>query len=91
METRVLKTCTEVTLRALHKTLSRLHLKFANQIWYPHLKKHQMSIENKQHRSTSLVSHLSGMNYWEKLEILSLITLESRRRRGKMIEVFKKF
>jgi len=42
-----------------------------------------------QHRATKLVSGFKKLTYEERLDLLGLITLEERRLRGDMIEVFK--
>ena len=65
------------------------HLEYANQIWYPNLKKHKTSIENVQRRATRLVGSLRGLSYEERLRELKLPTTEYRRQRGRMIEIFK--
>jgi len=42
-----------------------------------------------QHRATTLVSGLEKLTYEERLDLLGLTTLEERRLRRDMIEVFK--
>ena len=73
----------------LYKALIRPHLEYANQIWYPNLKKHKTSIENVQRKATRLVGSLRGLSYEERLRELKLPTTEYRRQRGRMIEIFK--
>ena len=73
----------------LYKALIRPHLEYANQIWYPNLKKHKTSIENVQRRATRLVGSLRGLSFEERLRELKLPTTEYRRQRGRMIEIFK--
>ena len=45
--------------------------------------------ERVQKRATKLISVLSEMGYEERLKILGLTTLETRRLKGDLIEVFK--
>ena len=46
-------------------------------------------MEGVQKRATKLISGLSEMGYEERLKILGLITLETRRLGGDLMEVFK--
>ena len=46
-------------------------------------------MERVQKRATKLISGLSEMGYEGRLKILGLTTLETRRLRGGLIEVFK--
>ena len=48
-------------------------------------------IEGVQRRATKLISDITGYTYEERLSILKLTTLETRRIRGGLIEVFKMF
>ena len=71
---------TSVFLR-FFKSLVRLHIEYANQVWSPYLKKHITALENVQHRATKLIP-----GYKERLKRLNLPT---RRLRGDMIEINK--
>jgi len=53
------------------------------------LKKEINLLEKVQHWATKLVSGLEKLTYEERLDLLGLTTLEERRLRGGMIEVFK--
>ena len=75
--------------KQLFKSLIRPHVEYANQVWYPHTKKHILAIENVQRRATRGVIGLSELSYEERLRKLDLPTLEYRRRRGAMIEIYK--
>jgi ribonuclease P/MRP protein subunit RPP40 len=46
-------------------------------------------IEGVQRRATKLVVQMNGMSYEEILKFLDMTTLETRRVRGDLIEVFK--
>ena len=73
----------------LFKALVRPILEYGNVVWSPHLKKHKESIENVQRRFTKRVIGISTMSYEERLKQLRLPSLEYRRFRGDLIEVFK--
>jgi ribonucleases P/MRP protein subunit RPP40 len=78
----------EVVLR-LYKSLVRPQLEYAVQVWTPYLKKDIALMEGVQRRATNLVHHLRGFQYEDRLRALHLTTLETRRLRGDLIEVFK--
>ena len=73
----------------LYKSLIRSHLEYGNQVWFPQRKKERRTVENVQRRATRLVPSIRAMSYEERLRALKLPTLEYRRKRGAMIEVFK--
>ena len=72
-----------------YKALVGRHLEYANQTWNPHLKKYKVLIANIQRRATKLIPLLSGLSFSDGLKILNLPTLEFKKRRGNMIEIFK--
>ena len=67
----------------------RPHLDYCVQVWRPHLQKDIKLIEGVQRRATKLLPTLKNKTYHERLHILKLTTLETRRTRGDLIEVFK--
>jgi len=73
----------------LYKSLVRPHLEYAVQFWSPYLKKDIELLERVQRRATKMVPNLRNMPYDDRLRMLRLPKLESRRLRGEMIEVFK--
>ena len=48
-------------------------------------------IEGIQKRGTKMVIELGSMEYEERLEVLGLTTLESRRKRGDLVQIYKIF
>ena len=73
----------------LYKSLVRPHVEYATSIWSPVYKKDIIQIENVQRRATRLVSNLKYLTYPERLKTLGLPTLEYRRDRANMIQVYK--
>ena len=75
--------------KLLFTSIVRPHLEYANSVWNPQLKRLINMVENVQRRATKCIPGLSNLTYKERLEILDLPTLQYRRYRGDMIEVFK--
>ena len=73
----------------LYKTLVRQHLEYCIQAWRPHLVKDIEKLEKVQRRATKMIEECRGKSYEERIQILGLTTLETRRVRADMLEVFK--
>ena len=73
----------------LYKALVRPKLEYCIQAWRPFLKKDIDSMERVQRRATKMIAGCRGLNYEKRLEYTGLTTLEKRRTRGDMLEVFK--
>ena len=58
-------------------------------MWCPVFKKDRVAIENVQRRVTKVVSSLSHLPYSERLRALGLPSLEYRRERADVIQVYK--
>ena len=65
------------------------HIDYGAMLWSPYRKKDIAVIENIQRRFTKMIHGLHNCSYEERLTILSLPTLEERRRRNDLIQVFK--
>ena len=73
----------------LYKSLIRSQLDYGNLIYFPTTKKCKQLVENAQRRATRLVPELRGMTYEERLRELNLSTLDYRRKRFDIIQVYK--
>ena len=75
--------------KCLYPGLVRSHMEYSVQAWSPHYRKDIETLEKVQRGATKLVPDLRGKPYEDRLRILNLTTLEDRRIRGDLIEVFK--
>jgi len=66
-------------------------LEYSVQAWRPHYQKYIDLIEWVQRRATKLITLVKDKTFEERLRLLHLQTLEPRRVRGDLFEVFKKF
>ena len=73
----------------LYKTYIRPHLEYCVQAWNPYLVRDMECLERVQRRATKLVLGLKNKSYEERLKLLDLTTLKTRRVRGDLIETFK--
>lgn len=73
----------------LYKALVRPKLEYCVQAWCPYLKKNIDNLEKVQHRATKMIEECKHLKYEERLIQTGLTTLEERRTRGDLIEVFK--
>ena len=76
-------------LTRLYKSLVRPHLEYCVSAWSPHYVKDRERLERVQHRFTRMVPGLKGLEYGGRLERLNLMTLEERRNRSDLVELFK--
>lgn len=73
----------------LYKTLVRPQLEYCVQAWRPYLQKDIDNIESIQRRATKMCSDLRNCEYETRLKKADLMSLEIRRLRADLIEVFK--
>jgi len=73
----------------LYKSYIRPKVEYCIQAWSPYRIKDIKCLENVQRRATKMVEGIGKLGYDERLRKLGLTTLETRRKRGDMIEIFK--
>ena len=78
-----------MTIATLYKSMVRPHLEYGNAIWGPHFQGDIAMVESVQRRATKLIGNLKNTPYHKRLEILKLPSLQHRRKRGNMIQVYK--
>ena len=76
-------------LTTLYKSLVRPHLEYSTAAWSPHYVKDREMLERVQRRFTRMVPGLGDLEYGERLGVLGLMTLEERRNRSDMVEMYK--
>ena len=74
---------------SIYKSVVRAHLEYASSVWSPMFKKDTILIENVQRRATRLVNCLKYLSYEGRLKTLGLPSLEYRRERSDMIQIYK--
>jgi len=81
------------SFNVIYKRYIRPDLEFCIQAWSPFLAKDKLVLENVQRRATKLVCGLKNKSYEERLRVLGLTTLETRRTSaiggGDLIETYK--
>ena len=75
----------------LYKPLVRPHLEYGNVIWSPATANEIMLIEDVQRRATAMIKKCKGLSYEERLRKLGIPTLEYRRHRTDLIQVYRLF
>ena len=75
----------------LYKTLVRPLVEYASPVWNPKKIKNVKLLEGIQRRATKLVAQVKDLPYPLRLQKLNLTTLEYRRKRNDIKEVFKIF
>ena len=73
----------------LYKSMVRPHLEYCTVIWSPHNVKDKHLLERVQHRFIRMFPELKTLPYDERLKKLGLWSLEERRNRADLLEVFK--
>ena len=81
--------CSSSTLLTLYKLLVRPILEYAAVIWDPVFHTNSNSLESVQHFALKIVSKSWFSDYSSLLSIYNLPTLNQRRKRAKMIQLYK--
>ena len=76
-------------ITTLYKSMVRPHLEYGNAIWGPCYVGDLKLVEGVQRRATKLIPHLYDTPYEDRLRELMLPSMEYRRKRGDMIQLFK--
>ena len=73
----------------LYKALVRPQVEYCTSVWNPYYMKDKELIEKVQHRFTKMIPLLKEKSYQDRIRYLGLWTLEERRNRADLIEVYK--
>ena len=73
----------------IFKSIVRPLLENAGPVWHPYLRKHIDQIESVQRHFTRCIIGMKDFDYEKRMRVLNLPSLEYRRKRGDMIEVYK--
>ena len=79
----------EETFLTLYKSLVKPHIEYSSTVWNPTMICDQKLIEGVQRRATKLIPSISGLSYPQKLKKLGLPSLQYRRLRADMLQVYK--
>ena len=77
------------TFMSLYATYVRPHLEYAVQAWCPWTIGDKEVLEKVQRRAVGMVTNVKGKSYEEKLAAMGMSTLEERRKRGDLIQMFR--
>ena len=75
-------------LITLYKSMVQPHLEYSSVAWSPHYVKDKALLEGVQYRFTRMFPELKDLPYSQRLAKLRLWSLEERRNRADLIEIF---
>ncbi len=76
-------------LLSLYKSIVRSTLEFNSSVWSPYLLKDIKTVEKVQRKFTKKIPGMRDLSYMDRLKILGLETLESRRLKADLVQAFK--
>ena len=76
-------------IMSYYKTLVRPILDYSSGIWNPYHKKDIEKLEKVQRRATKIIREIRNLPYADRLKRCKLMTIQERRRRYDLIEMFK--
>ena len=77
------------TLLPLFKCLVRSRLEYCSAVWSPSKVEDIMRLESVQRSLTARIDNVKHLHYWDRLRELNLMSLQRRRERYIIIQVFK--
>ena len=85
----VFKDRSKETMTTLYKSLIRSRLEYCSPLWHPSKMEDIVTLESVQRLFTSKISGLSDYSYHKRLKILNIQSLQRRRERFIIIQVWK--
>ena len=85
----VFQTRSESIMMTLYKSLIRSRIEYCSCIWNPLKQEDIITLESVQRNFTSRISGLSELSYYQRLQKLNILSLQRRRERFIIIQMFK--
>jgi len=85
----VFKTRDRTTMLTLYKSLVRSHLEYCCPLWHPSKISDIQQLEGVQRTFTAKISGVQHLNYWERLKALKVMSLQRRRERYIILQMWK--
>jgi hypothetical protein len=85
----VFKTRDRTTMLTLYKSLVRSHLEYCCPLWHPSKITDIQQLEGVQRTFTAKISGVQHLNYWERLKALKVMSLQRRRERYIILQMWK--